>query len=38
MMPFYGTTPEEAAKLLADWLTLITTPPAVQAARPAVLS
>jgi hypothetical protein len=22
MMPFYGTTPEDAARLLAQWLTL----------------
>ena len=28
LMPFYGETPEDAARGLSRWLTLVTTPPA----------
>ncbi len=38
MMPFYGTTPEEAAQQLANWLTLITAAAPVPTARPAMPS
>ena len=33
MMPFYGTSPDEAARQLAQWLTLAHSRLAAQAAR-----
>lgn len=38
MMPFYGPTPEEAARLLANWLTLVTSVPTVSPVGQAVPS
>jgi hypothetical protein len=38
LMPFYGTTPEEAAERLANWLTLVTSVAPAPAPRPAVPS
>jgi len=29
LMPFYGTTPEEAAAALTGWLSMVTAPPAL---------
>ena len=37
MMPFYGPTPDEAARLLTQWLTLAhqrNTPPLVKTSQP----
>ena len=37
MMPFYGPTPDEAARLLRQWLTLAhqrNTPPLVKTSQP----
>jgi hypothetical protein len=31
VMPFYGVTPEEAARALTAWLSLVSTPPALSA-------
>jgi len=34
LMPFYGETPEEAARELTKWLSLVSAAPANQAPRP----
>ena len=34
LMPFYGPTPEDAARELANWLSLVSTAPPVLAPAP----
>jgi hypothetical protein len=35
LMPFYGTTPEEAAHALTNWLSLVTAPAPLSVHPPA---